>query len=250
MTFRVIARLDVKPPNLVKGVHLEGLRKIGNPWEFAKKYYEEGADEISYQDIVASLYNRNSIAELVAQTAKDVFIPLSVGGGIRTAQDANNLVRMGADKVIVNTAAVARPTIIRDIADNLGNQAVIVGIEAMNSNSDSWEVMTNCGREHTNRNVIEWVQEVESLGAGELLLTSINREGTRKGFDLELVSRVRKISNLPLIAHGGAGKLSDILDVARAGADAVALATILHHNIIQINEIKNHLRSAGFEVRV
>ncbi len=250
MTFRVIARLDIKPPNLVKGIHLEGLRKIGDPWEYAKKYYAMGADEISYQDIVASLYNRNSIAELVAKTTSEVFIPISVGGGIRKPEDARNLVRMGADKIVLNTAAVSSPSIIRNIAEDLGKQAVVLGVEAMHQDSGSWEVMTNGGREHTGKKVIEWIREAEQLGVGEILLTSINKEGTRKGFDLRLIESARKISQLPLIAHGGGGCLKDIVDVARTGADAVALASVLHYGILEILEIKKSLRESDIEVRL
>lgn len=250
MTFRVIARLDIKPPNLVKGIHLEGLRKIGDPWEYAKKYYAMGADELSYQDIVASLYNRNSIAELVAKTTSEVFIPISVGGGIRKAEDARNLVRMGADKIVLNTAAVSNPSIIRDIAEDLGNQAVVLGVEAMHQDSGLWEVMTNGGRERTGKKVIEWIREAEQLGVGEILLTSINKEGTRKGFDFRLIESARKISQLPLIVHGGAGCLKDIVNAARAGADAVALASVLHFGILEISEIKESLREADIEVRL
>ena len=250
MTFRVIARLDIKPPNLVKGIHLEGLRKIGDPWEYAKKYYAMGADELSYQDIVASLYNRNSIAELVAKTTSEVFIPISVGGGIRKPEDARNLVRMGADKIVLNTAAVSNPSIIRDIAEDLGNQAVVLGVEAMHQDSGLWEVMTNGGRERTGKKVIEWIREAEQLGVGEILLTSINKEGTRKGFDFRLIESVRKISQLPLIVHGGAGCLNDVVNAARAGADAVALASVLHYGILEISEIKESLREADIEVRL
>jgi len=249
VTFRVIARLDIKPPNLVKGIHLEGLRKIGDPWEYAKKYYAMGADELSYQDIVASLYNRNSIAELVAKTTSEVFIPISVGGGIRKPEDARNLVRMGADKIVLNTAAVSNPSIIREIAEDLGNQAVVLGVEAMHQDSGSWEVMTNGGRERTGKKVFEWIREAEQLGVGEILLTSINKEGTRKGFDFRLIESARKISQLPLIAHGGAGCLKDIVNAARAGADAVALASVLHYGILEISEIKESLREADIEVR-
>lgn len=250
MTFRVIARLDIKPPHLVKGIHLEGLKKIGDPEIYAKKYYASGADEISYQDIVASLYNRNSIAELVAKTTSEVFIPISVGGGIRISEDARKLVRMGADKIILNTAAVSNPIIIGEIASDLGNQAVVLGVEAKNQGFDSWKVMTNCGREHTGRDVIEWIREAEQLGVGEILLTSIDKEGTRKGFDLNLIESVRRISQLPIIAHGGAGSVRDILDAARAGADAVALASILHYEFLSITEVKESLRDADFEVRL
>ena len=248
MAFRVIARLDVKPPHLVKGIHLEGLRRIGNPREFAVRYYAQGADEISYQDIVASLYGRNSIVDLVSSTCQQTFVPLTVGGGIRTADDAGRLLRNGADKICVNTAAIAEPSLIGAIANEYGSQAVVVGIEAKRHDA-GWLAMTDCGREHTNKNVIQWAVEVERSGAGEILLTSIDHEGTMRGFDLDLINAVRQHVNIPLVAHGG---LKDPLDAVRAfnvGADAVAVAAALHSESTTIGEIKECLRLSGVEIR-
>jgi len=249
VTFRVISRLDIKPPNLVKGIHLEGLRKVGDPAQFATKYYKDGIDEISYQDIVASLYNQNSIKGLVSTTAENIFVPISVGGGIRSIDDATELIRSGADKISINTAAIKRPEFLKELADVLGNQAVILGVEAKKSVSGDYLAMTDCGREHTGKSVLDWIQEASYFGIGEILLTSIDAEGAQKGFDLELLSKVREITDVPVIAHGGCGKVSDVSDVANAGGDGYAIATVLHFEKFTVTDIKNHLSSVGIEVR-
>ena len=249
MTFRVISRLDIKPPNLVKGIHLEGLRKVGNPSTFAATYYTQGIDEISYQDIVASLYNRNSIIDLVSTTAESVFVPISVGGGIRTIEDATELIRSGADKISVNTAAIKKPKFLQELADVFGSQAVILGVEAKKSSSGEYIVMTDCGREHTGKSVRQWIQEASDYGIGEILLTSIDAEGTQKGFDLALLEQVRNLTEIPIVAHGGCGKLKDISDVADGGADGYAIATVFHYEKVSISEVKKYLLSVGVEVR-
>lgn len=249
MTFRVISRLDIKPPNLVKGIHLEGLRKVGDPSVFATNYYSQGVDEISYQDIVASLYNRNSIKDLVSSTAESVFVPISVGGGIRTVSDATELIRSGADKISINTAAIKRPEFLQELADVLGSQAVILGVEAKKTTGGDYLVMTDCGREHTGKSVHDWIQEACEHGVGEILLTSIDAEGTQKGFDLDLLSLVRSLTDLPIVAHGGCGKPSDVSDVAKEGGDGYAVATILHYDKYTVADIKEHLSSTGVEVR-
>lgn len=248
MAFRVIARLDVKPPMLVKGIHMEGLRKVGDPGEFSRRYYEAGADEINYHDIVASLYERNSIGDLVSATAASVFVPITVGGGIRSVADAARLVRLGADKICLNTAAIREPSLIREVSRVLGRQAVVLGVEAKRV-SNGWEAMTDCGREHTGRDVMHWVSEAQSLGAGEILLTSIDQEGTKQGFDLELVRHVRSACTVPVIAHGGAGEPMDAVRAQGAGADAVAIATVLHYGQYVISDFKEALRDNGVEVR-
>jgi cyclase len=181
---RLIARLDIKGPNLIKGVHLEGLRVIGSPNEYALKYYQQGADELIYMDCVASLYGRNSLEEIIQNAAKDVFVPMTVGGGIRSVEDATNLLRCGADKVAVNTAAVANPQLISGISQRFGSQCMVLSIEAKQVGPDKWEVFTDNGRERTGLDVIDWVKKGVDLGAGEILLTSVDREGTRKGFDI------------------------------------------------------------------
>ena len=249
MTFRVISRLDIKPPNLVKGIHLEGLRKVGNPSDFATKYYSQGVDEISYQDIVASLYNRNSIKDLVSATAESVFVPISVGGGIRTVADATQLIRSGADKVSINTAAIKRPGFLRELAEVLGSQAIILGVEAKKTSGGDYLVMTDCGREHTGKSVNDWIQEACEYGVGEILLTSIDAEGTQKGFDLDLLQLVRTLTDVPIIAHGGCGKPSDASDVANVGGDGYAIATIFHYEKFTIMDVKDHLSNVGVEVR-
>jgi cyclase len=249
VSFRIIARLDVKPPNLVKGVHLEGFRKIGNPADFASDYYQQGADEINYQDIVASLYERNNISELVSNTAKGVFIPISVGGGIRKIDDAKKLLRSGADKVCLNTAALKNPRIISEIAGVFGRQAVVLGIEAKKMNN-SWIVMTDNGREHANKQVLDWVTEAVNYGVGEILLTSVDMEGTMKGFDLKLIKEVTKIVECPVIAHGGAGTIEDIVMAAKNGASGVAIASMLHYKKFRIEGIKQSLLSSGVSVRL
>lgn len=249
MTFRVIARLDVKPPNLVKGVHLEGLRKVGDPTDFAKKYYMQGIDEISYQDIVASLYNRNSIKELVSATAQNVFVPITVGGGIGDTLSAMELIRSGADKVSINTAAIKNPHILRELANVLGSQAVTLGIEAKRGKGNDYFAMMDNGREHTNKLVTEWLSEAVEYGVGEILLTSIDAEGTNSGFDLELLRQVRSLTNVPIIAHGGCGTVNHVLEVADIGASGYAIAGSLHYDRLGVEDIKDCLTTAGFEVR-
>ncbi len=247
---RIIPRLDIKGPNLIKGIHLEGLRIIGDPQQFARNYYEQGADELIYMDIVASLYGRNSLKEIVTRTAQDVFIPLTVGGGVRSVSDASELLKAGADKVAVNTAAVKRPALVHEISQTFGSQCMVVSIEAKKIAENRWEVFTDNGRERTGKDVIEWVQKVCSLGAGEILLTSIDQEGTRKGFDIELVKNVSEASSIPVIASGGMGSVEHLLDVVRVGnANAVAIADVLHYKRNTIEEIKKGARCGGLSVR-
>ena len=248
MAFRVIARLDVKPPNLVKGIHMEGFRKIGDPGDFARLYYEQGAAEINYHDIVASLYERNSIGALVSSTAQSVFVPITVGGGVRSVADAAGLVRLGADKISINTAAIRDPNLIYGIARMLGSQTVVIGVEAKRKDTQ-YLAMTDCGREKTGRNVLDWVVEAQALGAGEILLTSIDREGTKSGFDLELIRQVRAVCSIPIIAHGGAGQPIDAVRAHDAGADGIAVASILHSGQYQVEDFKITLATAGIEVR-
>jgi len=247
---RLIARLDIKGQNLIKGVHLEGLRVIGSPNEYAKRYYEQGADEIIYIDCVASLYGRNSLGHVVQSSAKDVFIPMTVGGGIRSVDDATQILRTGADKVAVNTAAVANPKLITEIARRFGSQCMVLSIEAKQVGPDRWEVYTDNGRERTGLDVIEWVKRGVAMGAGEVLLTSVDREGTRKGFDVALVSAVTTEISVPVIASGGMGKPEDLLEVVReGGADAVAMADILHYERAGIADIRAVARAALLGVR-
>lgn len=247
---RLIARLDVKGPNLIKGIHLEGLRVMGSPSEHAQRYYQQGADELIYVDLVASLYGRNSLGDIVERTAQDVFIPLTVTGGIRSVEDATHLLRRGADKVAVNTAAVARPRLISEIAHRFGSQCMVLSIEAKSVGPGRWEVFTDCGRERTGLDVIDWVQQGVALGAGEVLLTSVDREGTRKGFDVALVRAVADRVGVPIIASGGMGVPEHVVPVVEEGhADAVAMADILHYRRAGIGDIRRVAQQAGFEVR-
>jgi imidazole glycerol-phosphate synthase subunit HisF len=247
---RLIARLDIKGPNLIKGIHLEGLRIIGSPNEHALRYYSQGADELIYIDCVASLYGRNHLGDIVKSAAKDIFVPMTVGGGIRSVEDATEILRAGADKVAVNTAAVANPQLITDIARRFGSQCMVLSIEAKQVAFDRWEVYTDNGRERTGIDVVEWVKRGVTLGAGEILLTSVDREGTRKGFDVELVKAVSAEVAVPVIASGGMGKPEDLLVVVNeGGADAVAMADILHYKRAEIGNIRAVAENAGLGVR-
>ncbi len=247
---RLIARLDIKGPNLIKGIHLEGLRVIGTPAEYALRYYQQGADELIYMDCVASLYGRNHLEEIVNAAAKDIFVPMTVGGGIRSVDDAIRILRAGADKVAVNTAAVANPELITAIARRFGSQCMVLSIEAKQTGIGRWEVYTDNGRERTGLNVIEWVQKGVELGAGEILITSVDKEGTRKGFDCALVNAVTATVSVPVIASGGMGKPDDLLPVVNEGhADAVAMADILHYRRATIGDIRKVAKAAGFGVR-
>lgn len=247
---RLIARLDIKGPNLIKGIHLEGLRVIGSPHEHAVRYYEQGADELIYMDIVASLYGRNNLSDIVKSAAQDVFVPMTVGGGIRSVDDATHLLRCGADKVAVNTAAVANPRLIADIARRFGSQCMVLSIEAKQIAPGRWEAYTDNGRERTGLDVVDWVRRGVGLGAGEILLTSVDREGTRKGFDVSLVRAVTQEVAVPVIASGGMGKPEDLIDVVRdAEADAIAIADLLHYRRATIGDVRSAAATAGIEVR-
>ena len=200
---RIISRIDIKGKNVIKGIHLEGLKVVGDPGTIARKYYKDGADEIIYMDVVASLYGRNNIISVVEETAKDIFIPMTVGGGIRSIEDIISALRGGADKVAINTAAVQRPKFLSEASEVFGKQCIVLSIEAKQRAPGFWEVLTDNGREQTGRNVLDWVREAESLGIGEVLVTSIDKEGTQKGFDIQLVKSIREIVSVPVIAWGG-----------------------------------------------
>jgi imidazole glycerol-phosphate synthase subunit HisF len=231
---RIIPRLDIKGPNVVKGVHLEGLRVLGRPELFAARYYEEGADELLYMDTVASLYGRNSLAEIVERTAGQIFVPLTVGGGLRSVEDVRSILRAGADKVAINTAAVANPRLISEVADAFGSQCMVLSVEARRLPTGAYECMTDNGRENSGREVAAWVEEAVRLGAGEILLTSVDREGTGKGYDLELTRLIADAADVPVIACGGAGSVEDVQRAIVEGhADAVCMASILHYGALQ-----------------
>ena len=246
---RLIPRLAIKGPNLIKGVHLEGLRVIGDPNTYAQRYYEQGADELIYMDCVASLYGRNNLSEIVKKTVKNVFIPITVGGGIRSVEDAVAILRSGADKIAINTAAVKNPDLIKELANKLGSQCIVLSIEAKHQSVNHWEVYIDNGRERTGLDVVKWAEQAVELGAGEILLTSVDREGTRKGFDTDLVQSVAHQVNVPVIASGGMGKVEDLSDPVMSGASAVAFADILHYNRATISDIRSYALQAGVRVR-
>ena len=234
MSVRLIARLDIKGPNMVKGVHLEGLRVLGSPELFAQTYYQEGIDELVYMDVVASLYQRNSLVNFVRRTAHDLFIPLTVGGGLRSLEDIRQVLVAGADKVSLNTAAIARPDFVREAARKFGSSTVVVSIEAIRMPNGHYEAYTDNGRERTGVDALEWTRRAAELGAGEILLTSIDREGTGKGFDLELTRQAARSVTIPVVACGGAGALEHIRDVVLDGAaDAVCVASMLHYDLLK-----------------
>ena len=259
-SIRIIPRLDIKGPNLVKGIHLEGLRVLGKPEDFAKFYYESGADELMYVDVVASLYGRNSLYDIIRRTAKEIFIPLTVGGGLRTIDDIRNILRAGADKVSVNTAAVKNPTLIKEASLKFGSSTIVVSIEVIKQADGRYLVYTDNGREYTGIELLEWAKKVEELGAGEIVLTSVDREGTGTGLDIEIIKKVTDIVSIPLIAHGGAGNLADIESaIKEGGASAVAVASVLHYGAIsnrspnKISELEGNtefLRSGKVSSRI
>ena len=233
---RIIARLDIKGDNLVKGIHLEGLRVLGKPEEFANYYYESGADELIFMDVVASLYNRNSLHDIVSKVAKNTFIPLTVGGGIRTIDDIRSVFRSGADKVAINTAAIANKEFITEAARIFGSSNIVGSIEAIKQSDGSYLAYTDNAREYTGKEVVNWAKELESLGAGEIMITSVDNEGTGIGYDIELINSVVNNVTIPVISNGGPGKLEHFKEVfEKTNTEAIAVASMLHYN----DSIKN-----------
>ena len=246
---RIIARLDIKGPNLIKGVHLEGLRVVGDPHEHAVRYYQEGADELLFIDIVASLYQRNNLSDIIARAADQIYVPLTVGGGIRTLDDVHTMLRCGADKVAINTAAVRRPELITEVARRYGAQCMVLSIEAKQVGPDRWEAYIDNGREKTGRDVVQWARKAVSLGAGEILLTSVDREGTRKGYDIALASHVCAAVNVPVIASGGFTSAQQLPELAATGCTGASMADALHWKRTTVSEIKREAAALGLEVR-
>lgn len=248
---RLIARLDVKNNYLVKGIQLEGLRKMGDPHDFAVQYYNQGIDELLYMDIVASLYNRNNLSDIVRRTTGDVFIPITVGGGLRSVEDVRSILQMGADKVAINTAAIKDETIISRVAETFGSQCMVLGIEAKRRrDADGWEAYYDNGREHSGKDVVEWAKRGVALGAGEILLTSVDKEGMEKGMDNELIRLVCDAVNVPVIVSGGCSGPADAANAAAEGASAVAVASILHYKKTDVQTLKNGIVANGVEVRL
>ena len=247
---RIISRLDIKGDNLIKGIKFEGLRVLGCPIKKAKHYYKEGIDEILCIDTVASLYGRNNAVNLVKEIAKEVFLPITVCGGIRSVNDARNIINSGADKIGINTAAVRNHNLISELADEFGSQSVILSIEAKKTDTKKWEVYINSGRDKTGIEVKDWVKKGIELGAGSILLTSIDHDGTQKGFDLELCSLIYEICDAPLDISGGMGKIEDIISVAKKyEINGVAAGSIFHYENLRINELKTQLFNIGYNIR-
>jgi cyclase len=226
--FRVIARLDIKGPNVIKGIQMEGLRVIGNPADLARRYAEQGACELLYLDTVASLYGRNQLGDLLEETTRDVFVPVTVGGGISSQEEANRLLRNGADAVALNTAAHRDYAMVGKLASSFGSQAVTVSIEAKRVNSH-WEAYTDCGRNRTGKDAVQWATEAVDRGAGQILVTSIDRDGTRTGFDLDLINEISSRVDVPVIASGGCRNKEDVEEARKAGANGVAIGAALHY---------------------
>jgi cyclase len=231
-TIRIIPKLDIKGPNLVKGLQLEGNRVLGTAWDFAEQYYSEGADELIFQDVVASLYLRNGLKDIVSRTASNIFIPLTVAGGIRSVEDMREILRAGADKVAINTAAVENPNLISEGAKVFGSQCIVASLEVFQV-QNKYQIWVDYGRQVTDKDAIEWAKEVVDRGAGEILLTSINSDGMGRGYDLKLTEKIASMVKVPVIACGGAGRKEDLLKVIQAGADAVSASSIFHYNYMK-----------------
>jgi cyclase len=247
---RIIPCLDVADGRVVKGVRFENLRDSGDPVELASNYYHQGADEVTFLDVAATNENRSTMLNLVTQCAEQVFIPLTVGGGIRSVDDVSRLLKSGADKISVGSAGIATPVLLREIADEFGSQVLVISLDLKRAATASgFGVTSHGGRQLTELDAMEWVREVQDLGAGELLINSIDADGTRDGFDIELIEKIRAISRVPIIASGGAGKIEHFVEAALAGADALLAASVFHEGTISITEVKSALNARGVEVR-
>ncbi len=247
---RVIPCLDVANGRVVKGVNFENLRDAGDPVERAKRYGDEGADELTFLDISASVEERATTLEIVRQSAEQIFIPLTVGGGIREVGDVNTLLRAGADKVSINTAALTRPTLINEIADRFGDQVLVLSVDARRAESPSgFEVTTHGGQRSAGIDALVWIEDASRRGIGEILLNSMDADGTTKGYDVEMIRAVKEITGVPVIASGGAGKLSDFADALEAGADALLAATLFHYGTLTIPQVKAFLIEQGYSIR-
>lgn len=249
MSVRLISRLDVKTSYLIKGVQMEGWRKLGNPADRARKYYEEGVDEILYIDVVASLYQRNNLHYIVEEVASRTFVPITVGGGISDLTAARSLMAVGADKLAINTAATKRPPFLRELCDTYGSQAVVLNLEAKKLPGGGWTVMTDNGRNQTGRDAIAWAVEASLLGVGEILVTSIDRDGTKRGMDLDLISAISRVVDIPVIASGGCASSEHARAAIEQGADAIAVGAALHTDQLGLISLRNDLRALGYSLR-
>ncbi len=253
LAIRIIPCLDVENNRVVKGVNFQDLKDAGDPVELASFYSQHGADEITFLDIAASKNNEKTIIDVIKNTAEEVFIPLTVGGGIRSVADVDQLLRAGADKVSINTSAIRNPNLIDEIANKFGSQVLVMSIDARRSNeihaNSGFEVTTHGGTKSAGLDAFEWIKEAINRGCGEILLNSMDKDGTKDGFDLELIEKVRNISHVPVIASGGAGKAKDFVDAAKKGADALLAASVFHFGEIMIKDVKSELKLSGFEIR-
>ncbi len=250
---RIIPCLDIADGRVVKGIHFENLRDAGDPVELARAYYQVGADELTFLDISATVENRDTTLEVVEAVSEQIFIPLTVGGGITSIDDIADTLRAGADKVSINSAAVSNPQLVARAARRFGRQCIVVAIDARRRSVDgtlSWEVHTHGGRQPTGLDLLHWAKEVVRLGAGELLLTSMDRDGTREGYDLQMLAEVNERVGVPIIASGGAGEPRHMVDAFRAGADAVLAASIFHYQDMSVTQVKKHLLHWGVSVRL
>ena len=249
-SLRLVARLDIKGPNLIKGVNLEGLKIIGEPNQFALNYYRNGIDELIFMDVVASLYGRNQLGETIKKATKDIFIPITVGGGIRSISDAAEALRLGADKIAVNSAAIKNHRLINNLANKFGSQSIVLSVEAKKIKKNYWEAYSNNGRERSGLNAIDWIKKGTENGAGEVLLTSVDNEGTRKGFDVDLITAAMKVTQVPIILSGGMGKANHMFEVVKkTGIEALAIADVFHTNKLSVNDVRSAAINHGLNVR-
>lgn len=247
---RIISRLDIKGPNVIKGIQMDGLRVVGPVADVARRYYDQGVDEIVMIDTVASLYGRDSMVELIREVTAECFVPVTVGGGIRSLEDADALFRAGADKVAINTAALSRPQLISEIAQKYGSQAVVVHVEAKMTPEHGWECYTEAGRQPTGIGVVDWVTRAQDHGAGEFLMTNVDRDGTRRGIDLSLLALVREAVRVPVIASSGAGTPAHVASaLGETGCDGIALGAGLHWGNFTVVQCRLACRDAGISVR-
>ncbi len=250
MKKRLIARIDVKNEYAIKGIHLEGLRKVGDPNDLAKKYYDEGIDEIVFMDAVAAYYDRNSLSHIIREATNNIFVPITVGGGIRNVNDIQGALNAGADKVAINTQAINNPDFLEEASRIFGSQAIVASIEAKKTDHNKWIAYTDNGREPSTLDVFDWIKRVEELGAGEIMITSIDKEGTKTGLDIDLNKKAAEFCSIPLIVCGGAGNKEHCLDSMKIeGIDSIAIASILHYEIETINDIKGLIASNGIKIR-
>lgn len=245
---RIIPRLDIKGPNVVKGVQTEGLRVVGDPVKLAKQYFLEGADELIYMDIVASLYGRNADYEIIKKVSDEIFIPLTVGGGIRSIHDISSVLSAGADKVAINTGALRDKKFLADAIKTFGSQCIVLSVEAKRNNS-GWEAYTDGGREPTGIDAIQWVKEAIKIGVGEILLMSIDNDGTKKGYDAELLEKTSEFSSVPIIIHGGASDYKSLIQAVKNGADACSASSVFHFKDMSVHSLKKSLVKEKINVR-